>query len=491
MKRYILSTAALMISLAAWSQNEYDALRYSQQYIQGTSRSAAMGGAFGALGGDLSVLTINPAGMSIYGNGEMSITPVFGQTSTQNRLGSQTMEDDKYSFRLSNFGYVAASDHSGNLTNLAFGITFNRMNDYCLNNRIQGISTNGSMLDYWCESANGNYYNDLNAFGNKLAASTYAIEPVSDESPTTWCNPHTQAYNEEGNFYGQTQNKSTTAKGGINSWDFALSASFLDKFYIGASLALQTLNYKYNSQYAEDDKTDVVNYEHFDYEENLKTNGTGVNFKLGMIYKPINFLKFGAAIHTPTFYDLTDKYYSALDITWDEYSDGSNTGSAVSDDNEFNYKLYSPFKTVLSGAFIIPNHGLISMDYEYDNYSGMRFESGDDDYYAFTSENDAIKQKFQATHNFRFGAEYLLGIIRLRAGYAIYGNPVKEISDNIQRTIYSGGVGFQGDEWYLDIAATYHDYKTIEYLYKGNEYQRAYTVNNNYLYVMATLGLRF
>jgi len=67
----------LVLSLTIWAdaQTVDDALRYSQIFYSGTSRFSSMGGAFTALGGDLSTLSQNPAGIGLFRSSEVSITP--------------------------------------------------------------------------------------------------------------------------------------------------------------------------------------------------------------------------------------------------------------------------------------------------------------------------------------------------------------------------------------------------------------------------------
>ena len=65
MKRYLL-IALLGFPLGAMAQSPIDAYQLSQQDMKGTARFMSMGGAFGALGGDLSTLSQNPAGIGVY-----------------------------------------------------------------------------------------------------------------------------------------------------------------------------------------------------------------------------------------------------------------------------------------------------------------------------------------------------------------------------------------------------------------------------------------
>lgn len=59
MKKIMIIGILLAGSLLAKAQNEVDALLFSQSVYQGTARSMAMGGAFGALGADFSALSTN------------------------------------------------------------------------------------------------------------------------------------------------------------------------------------------------------------------------------------------------------------------------------------------------------------------------------------------------------------------------------------------------------------------------------------------------
>src|SRR5690554_3162212 len=73
MKRIYTSIFLLACSIVS-AQNINDVLRYSQESPQGTARFQGMSGAFGALGGDLSSLNVNPAGSAVFNNGLFSVT---------------------------------------------------------------------------------------------------------------------------------------------------------------------------------------------------------------------------------------------------------------------------------------------------------------------------------------------------------------------------------------------------------------------------------
>ena len=66
MKKLILILVGVVSMANSYSQNLTDALRYSTGETQGTARFKSMSGAFGALGGDLSAVSINPAGSAFF-----------------------------------------------------------------------------------------------------------------------------------------------------------------------------------------------------------------------------------------------------------------------------------------------------------------------------------------------------------------------------------------------------------------------------------------
>ena len=66
MKKITYILFSLILSAPLFAQSEIDALRFSQEDIQGTARAMSMGGAFGALGGDQTGVSINPAGIAVY-----------------------------------------------------------------------------------------------------------------------------------------------------------------------------------------------------------------------------------------------------------------------------------------------------------------------------------------------------------------------------------------------------------------------------------------
>ncbi|MDR2414244.1 MAG: hypothetical protein LBD64_04575, partial [Odoribacteraceae bacterium] len=100
-KKSLLLVACLTGALAVAAQDPISIIQFSRLYPYGTARSAAMGGAFGALGGDLSSLHANPAGVGVFRKSEFNLTPFLGldRTTSVDKRG-------KASLLLGNVGFV-------------------------------------------------------------------------------------------------------------------------------------------------------------------------------------------------------------------------------------------------------------------------------------------------------------------------------------------------------------------------------------------------
>jgi len=500
MKKYILVSALILAAGNLLAQNEYDALRYSQTYIQGTARSAAMGGAFGALGGDVSCMSINPAGVGVYSDGELSVSLEFLSNNSKVTPTTGVSEDSKYSMKIPSMGFVIGSGTGATqgYTGWAFGVGFNRLNDFSLRESFNYENSSNSLLDSWCDRANGLPKDELSNFNTGLGFDVYLIDTLSSG---VYTNPHHSDWGADKAGYGQRQKYRVDQRGGINCWDFSFAGRFNEMFFLGASLGIQTVNFKTTNVYSEYDINDKCAIDYFDFTENNKVYGAGVNLKLGLIYKPIDYVRIGAAIHTPTVYSLTDRYYTKMKVDYDpgvmdddSYNISSEKLSGISEDNEYKYVLVTPFKSVLSAAFVYPGYGMISFDYESVNYSKCKLRNEEFDDYDFEVENQACRDKYKSTSNFRVGVEGLAGPVSIRAGYALYGNPLKYVSGDKERQIVSGGIGLHlSSSTYFDITATYNIYQSSSYIYESQNDSHSLLMShdNRYLHVMATLGFKF
>ncbi len=500
MKKIIYTVSALLLGTGVFAQNLVDALRYSDYKITGTARSAAMGNAFGALGGDFTSLSINPAGLGVYRSDEFVFTLDPSRANVDASYLGHTASESKYRLSLDNLGYVGtirpANTGQSSLVSLNFGIGYNRLNNYKQDMLIEGYNSQESMIDTIIAKTNGINYNDLfyenNPYENvdwdsEMAWQTYLIEPDGESK---------NQYVARGLYEGEKvdQRKTVSKEGYINEYLFSFAANFNHKFYLGATIGIHDLNYEESSIHTEYNLSDLsqktVYLDNFSYYQNLKTTGTGYNFKIGAIFKPINEIRLGIAFHSPTFYDLNDRY---------DYSIVSQTDQGLSQENsphgEYDYHLETPFRTIFSAAYVIAKKGLISIDYELVDYSTAKLKNGAGNYH-FTDENNDIKEAYKSVGNLHIGGEYrITNAFSLRAGYENYPSAYESYAfgadqknKNADYSAVSAGFGYNQGNFFADMAYKHQMMKEYGTLYAGSDFAKYKIKNDN---VIFTLGFKF
>lgn len=476
-KRILTIGTGLLCSIASFSQNDIDAMRYSQITFGGTARFASMGGSMGAIGGDISTLSFNPAGIAVFRKTELSITPSIFTATTSSTYNKTNSSDRKLNFNLGNIGLVATfklKDTTTGWQSLNFGIGYNRTNNFHNRIDIKGDNTTSSLLDVYVANANGHTDSDFDGFSTGLAWTTYLFNPDS-----TGINYYHVIPN-----YGESQRKSTTTRGGMGEGVFSFGGNYKEKLLIGATLGLVKARYEEESVYEEIDEKDTIDYfKSFKYVQNIESNGTGVNFKLGMIVKPTDWLRIGAAVHTPTAIRFTDNYssYMESDIDSATYADSSADGS-------FKYTVTTPYRAIASVGFIIKKIALINVEYEYIDYTFAQLNSHPN---VFSDVNTTIRSKYTSTGNLRVGGEIRFDPIAFRVGYALYGSPFRNGENaSANRSSYSGGIGYRLNNFFADFAYVHTNYDETNFLYDP-AISNPVSSNFKNSSFMVTLGVRF
>ena len=474
---YLLLIAGIF-SVEANAQNEIDALRYSRLNYSGSARFVSMGGAFGALGADFSTLSHNPAGIGLYRSSEISFTPSVFISRTETTLNGNFRDDSRYNFNLGNVGIVMAytptlRNPNTLWKNIQFGFGLNRMANF--NNRVNIESDNleSSYLSSYVNFAKGVHPEDLSAFDTKLAYDTELLFVVDSAN---WI------YGIDKPNGGVNQRKSIDSKGSINEMVFSLGANYNDRLYIGATVGIPSIRYIENSTLTETalpgDQTVFNSMTRTDY---LETTGTGFNFKFGLIFRATDWMRLGAAVHTPTFYSsMSDSYGSTLKAKYDNGFTVSKSADGV-----YDYELTTPMRAIGSLGFIVGKSGVISADYEYVDYTTARLRAPD---YDFHDENGNIRDNYNEAHNLRFGTEWRYGSVNFRGGYGISANPYKYGTNSVINT-YSAGIGFREKNFYIDMAWAGSQFDDEYYLYNGRVNAAASTTFQNKF--LLTVGIKY
>jgi hypothetical protein len=463
MMKKFLAMLFVCCVLASNAQTIDDILKVSYQDYEGTARFAAMGGAFGALGGDISSIGVNPAGLAIFRKSHVSSTFSLNHVYNNSGVAGIQTGDSRTSVGISSLGAVIILENYDRIK-WSVGITYLKKANF--NRRIahKGVLNEKSIIDYFSDKANTDkdffnpgdlnardafsYYNTLD-WDIAMAYKTYLIDWDGE------------------NYYGALQgndrvypqiNSLIKGSSGEMNLDFGMNCD--DKFFAGILFGMTTLNYRQEVVYQEyAHERNISDFDRLAYNTDLKIRGLGFNFKIGVIYKPIQPVRLGLSLHSPDYYmspysvQEDDDYPSAMDNMYsasleaqyksDEmpFRDGSGEEYYL-----FLERIKTPYKATGSVAFIIGKFGLVSMDCEYVDYSLIKLK-GSNPTYIFNSD---IKQYFKNTVNLRFGAEMWVKNIALRAGYRFNQSPDKDY--DLSRQTYSTGVGWRFKQFNFDLA---------------------------------------
>ena len=489
MKKYIFTLfIATLISLQGHTQNAVDALRYSQLYTGGTARYMAMGGAFGALGGDFTSLSNNPGGLGIYKSSEFNFTPSIHVGSSNSLYNGYTGNDSKTNFAIGNVGYVytkrlSSRSNQPGFRHFQFAMGLNRLNDYNRRMVMAGENTENSLLDTYVQFADGIFYKDIEnnrggLYGFDLYPAWWTYLLDADTATSKYFSPIPNG--------GTMQRKIMEQWGSMNEWSFGFGTNYQDILYLGMSFNIPWIRYFEKSTYSETDIADTIyDFNKFNVYDRLETRGTGFNLKFGFIVRPVDFLRIGGAIHTPSWFNMRDYY----DCSMESYFDNGDYYTQASPYGNFRYKLTTPLRLQGSLAFIIGQYGLISGEYEYVDYSNTKFRSVDYDYF---HENNDISTSYVQGHNIKVGTEWRSGPFSFRAGYAYQNSPYRSgINDGVL-SAYSGGVGYKDKYYYLDFAYVFTK-KTEDYYFYGTDNISVNPVINELIdhRFLLTFGTRF
>lgn len=481
-KQSLLIGIGLFYAFSSTAQNDIDALRYSQLTFQGTARFASMAGSMGALGGDISTLSFNPAGIAVFRKTEFTITPAIFAQNTSSTYNNTNLIDGKLNFNLGNIGFVTSwkmrDDNPTGWESLNFGFGYNRTNNFHSRTATQGNNNANSLLDTYVSNANGHPSEDFDAFSTDLAWQTYLINPAD----TTNNNQYNHVITE----YGQLQSKTVETRGSMGETVLSFGGNYKNKVLVGATIGFIRARYVEESVYSESDLNDsVANFKSFSFSQNLTAKGSGTNFKIGIIIKPFDWLRIGGAVHTPSVIGFKDEYDSSMnsDLETVKYDTVSPKGS-------FDYSVTTPYRLIGSIGFIINKYALLNVDYEHLDYSIAQLYSSPN---VFAEVNSTIRSKYTSTQNIRVGGEFRFDPLSFRAGYALYGSPFKTGENkNANRTSYTAGIGFRENNYFIDFAYVLTKSTEYSYLYDPTGMDLS-SVKNDYSNssFMMTFGLRF
>lgn len=552
--RIIALAVTAACASAAVAQSQYEALQFMGNELNGTARFVGMGGAMSSLGADLSTMSTNPAGIGMYRSHDVAVSFGFNNTRTNADFAGSTTKENRTRASFDQIGFVW-STKIGNKTDLRylnFGFNYHKRANFNRQFYAKG-NLNGASMTYQMAKMIGSVastWDDLITLWNA------GIKGVDNRNPYIHEDFYSVPYlgmmgartnlvyggrDSEGEFFtswnGETGEYYSREEGGINQYDFNLSFNVRDRFYFGMTLGLYDINYNLYSSYGEllnrpmpgsgSDYCDpmpelmesevIPNLADFTLGNWYKAEGTGVDLKLGMIIRPFEYspFRFGFAVHTPIWYNITDRYTASLTSNFgydngSEYVGVASVTESLSDyfpdmDYVWDYCLTTPWRFNVSAGTIVGGIMALDAEYEYEKYSSAKLK--DREGYDLSSTS-SISETLKGVHTFRAGMETkLTDAFSLRVGYNYQSSPIVddafrniEATDNTRtvasymnpksRQAVTFGLGYRGRLFYADVAYKYDFYKSDFYMFDDVALQ-ATKVTNERHQLLLTLGVHF
>ena len=478
--------AALFLAGASQSQAQYlqDVLLFSKQDRGATARFKAMGNAQTALGGDLSSISGNPAGLGFFNRSDFSVSlDYFGDQQKASFFGNEQSNQIQRVglgqigavFHLPTGRYSGYDLETGWL-NFNLGISHSKNNNYYQKLGYAGNNSTSSFTHFLADQRDLN--NDIEGL---LGWDAYLLD-FNESNPNNVY--HYPAVLERNN----AQKNQLVQKGYQSETNLSFGSNYSNFLYLGASIGFSNFTYRTNQLFKEvgayksyddiyrenpgsslldpsDDGYQLLESE-FDmnYHYDQVTKGNGVNAKVGLIYKPHHQINLGLSYTTPTWYRVVDEASTYMDTYF--YANAQATQPLFEVESDFldhylEYNLRTPGKlhAGLSGVF---GMGLLTADVEYIDYSKIKFSASNalnsqDKQAVDQNMKQGITTNYTQAFHVRLGGELRITPQFLaRAGFAHLGSPYKDVDNTTQ--IYSGGLGYRYGQFYVDAMYMHNSY---------------------------------
>ena len=476
-------------------------LSLSQREAVGTARSMGMGGAFTSLGADMSSFGYNPAGFGMYQRDEISASLGLGITNAKNYNAYNTSDNNSVRFDVNNIGAsFKIYEGTGKLVAVNFAFGYNKTADYNYDMSYAGPATVSSLADAFADIANAN--------GLIINADNKITDPNGyydyDMNPYFWgavmgykaglINKGANGWYPDEIAPGAQMSQYTNlrSRGSAGEFSFAFGFNINNIVYLGASLDVQSISREQTIYYEE-----YIGYEgarpngteypyqlqDFRFAQSMDLNGSGVGAKFGIVVRPIEALRIGFAVHTPTYYSVAYRYSASLSSK--ALSAGNNpygweviNGSVyaeestpiLQDGGDNRWCFTTPTRLLAGVSYAISRYAIISVDYQYDAYRALKWNYTPVDT-GYT--NDIFHNNVKGTHTVRAGVEAKpLPWLALRVGG---GYRTKLLRDNYDFVAFSepvadrlwyasAGLGFRLSEvTSIDLAYQYRNTRYSDY----------------------------
>ncbi|WP_345006078.1 OmpP1/FadL family transporter [Snuella lapsa] len=468
MKKLNLLFIGILSMSSIYAQDITDALRYSQDNIQGTARFRALSGAFGALGGDMSAVSLNPASSAVFNKSHASFSLSNIDTKNDTDYFGRMTSANESTFDLNQGGaaFVFANRNANSpWRKFSLAVAYEKTANFDDNWRAIGTNTNSGNFDnsissYFFDYAYGLRLDEIerldgetysqayqeigSAYGYShqqafLGYESFILEPVDINNDAN--TEYTINLN-NGNFFHDYSYAATGYNGKIS---FNMAAQYEDNLYLGLNLNSHFINYD-RSTFLIEENSNTSDVEYIEFENNLSTTGSGFSFQLGGILKLSQEFRVGLTYDSPTWYTIEEEASQFI------ATDGINGFIEINPliVNVYpQYKLQTPGKLSGSLAYVFGTQGLLSFDYSRKDYSTTKLKPTSDPDFAF--ENNNISNALTDAATYRLGGEYKYKQFSFRGGYRFEESPYKNGTTVGDLTGYSLGLGFNFGNTKLDL----------------------------------------
>ncbi len=491
-----------LASLSLISQNITDALNYTNNNIDGSARFSSMAGSFGALGGEISSISANPAGSAIFNDSYFSLSFASDKKTNNVSLLNAFNTQDKSNLTMNQIGGVFVFNNIGaakKWKKIVIGLSYDQTNNNFNEFFVRDFTNSNSIDSYFLANAQGLRLDQISAFEDESITDAYV------DIGNTFGYPHQQAFLGYESFIiepdsfedGNSTYSSNIAPGTFNQTYYSISrgyngkltanigAQYSEKIYLGLNLNGHFVDYdNYNilEESNSNGQPGSLYVTDVNFENRLSGFGSGFSFQLGTIAKVTDWLRFGVAYDSPIWYNIQEETRQYLATRFIDQADEENT--IVLDPNAINvfeeFTIQTPSKITGSLAIVINKFAVINFDYSRKDYSSMEFRTidGYEDTH-FSDLNWAIYNNLTVADSYKIGAEIRSNAMSYRAGYRIDGSPYRNTDYYSDRKGFSLGIGYKFNTSTIDLSFEKYNKQFNHQLYDAGLTNQALIDNDN------------
>jgi hypothetical protein len=513
----ILTALFIFVTIKTQAQIPEDAVKYSWLTFNGTARANAIGGAIGSLGGDISANFVNPAGIGFYKTNEWVLGQNFNAANIKTTYRGFDNKGKKNSTTFGTsgivFGMKDVDIDNENTVTKAMSIAFTQKANFNNNVYYKGLNNYSSYSSQFAEEFVNSRLSIDAALNTKSsvpftvapALYTYLIDTVRVNGVLK-----VKAAPEYILAAGQALQQEFTKQTSGGMYELAGTYAINDgkKWLGGITIGIPIVNFKSNTTVTESDTSKRNNnyFNSFTFNDNYTTKGIGFNVKVGIIYRPVEYIRLGLAYHTSSAMTLTDERETNLKTSVENPVGTFEVNSKTFNNNSKGTASYiqkSPWKLIASGSYVFrevedvtKQRGFIAADVEYINHGRSKFNSKDEkpsieDEAYYKQLNGIIKDMYKPTINAKIGGEVKFNTVMARLGFGYYGNPYKDAPVSANKMVYSAGLGYRNKGYFFDVTYAYQIAKDFDVPYRLQNAETVYAnTKGNVGAISVTVGVK-